>query len=243
MEETMTFTRKLAVPILAGAVLAASPAAHAQIAVIDSSNLAQALNTARNTLATLEEARAQVEEAQRAYDAINGLVDIESIAPDLANSAMRGGLPDGLQTAADYVGDPRAIQGVLGARVEEVFASYDFGTGSPSSEAFEDAGYAAARDVAVAEDGMERAILRAEGIQELGQRLNTASTAKEVGAVNARAAIEGAAAANETNRLLSIEAQRRAQAAAAWRASESRRSRENDENRERAIEDIYGADQ
>ena len=97
--------------------------------------------------------------------------------------------------------------------------------------------------MAVAEDGMERAILRAEGIQELGQRLNTASTAKEVGAVNARAAIEGAAAANETNRLLSIEAQRRAQAAAAWRASESRRSRENDENRERAIEDIYGADQ
>lgn len=236
----MTIFRKLAVPVICGAAVAVSAPAHAQWAVIDSSNLAQAINTARNTLATLDEAKKQVQEAQRLYDAANGLTDIDSIASDLANEAMRGGLPDGMESAADYVGDPRAIRGVLGARVEEVYSSYDFSTGGASSEAFEDAGYAAARDVAVADDSMERSIRRAEGIQELGERLNTASTAKEVGAVSARASIESAAAINETNRMMALEAQRRAQASAAWRASEARRSRENDANLNQASDDLFG---
>lgn len=238
----MTIFRKLAVPAICGAAVAASAPAQAQWAVIDSSNLAQAINTARNTLATLDEAKKQVQEAQRLYDAANGLTDIESIASDLGNEVMRGGLPDGMESAADYVGDPRAIRGILGSRVEEVYSSYDFSTGGASSEAFEDAGYAAARDVAVADDSMERSIRRAEGIQELGERLNTASTAKEVGAVSARASIESAAAINETNRMMALEAQRKAQASAAWRASEARRSRENKENWDQAGEDIFGGD-
>lgn len=239
----MTIFRKLAVPVICTAAIAASPPAYAQLAVIDSGNLAQALNTARNTLATLEEAKKQVQEAKRLYDSANGLTDIDSVASDLANETMRGGLPDGMESAADYVGDPRAVRGVLGARVEEVYSSYDFSTEGPSSEAYEDAGYAAARDVAVADDSMGRAIRRAEGIQELGERLNTASTAKEVGAVNARASIEGTAAINETNRMMALEAQRKAHAAAVWRASEARRSRENDENREEALQTLHGVDQ
>lgn len=239
----MTNFRKLTVPVICAAAMAISAPAYAQFAVIDSGNLAQALNTARNTLATLDEAKKQVHEAKRLYDAANGLTDIDSVASDLGNEAMRGGLPDGMQGAADYVGDPRAIRGVLGARVEEVFSAYDFRIEGPSSEAFEEAGYAAARDVAVADDSMDRSIRRAEGIQELGERLSTASTAKEVGAVNARAAIESTAAINETNRMMALEAQRKAQAAAAWRASEARRSRENDENRNQASTDLFGSDQ
>lgn len=239
----MIIKRKLAATAFAGTLLAVSVPAHAQLAVIDAGNLAEAVNTARNTLDTLDEARKQVEEAQRLYDSVNGITDIGDVATLLDVDGMRGGLPDGFQDATDYVGDPRAIQGVLGARVEEVFGSYDFGIDGRASEAFEEAGYAAARDVAISENSMDRAIARAEGIQELGQRLNTASTAKEVDAVNARASIESAAAINETNRLLALEAQREAQSAAAWRAAEARRSRENTENLERAADDIFGDDQ
>lgn len=239
----MIINRKLAATGIVGAMLTLSAPAHAQLAVIDAGNLAEAVNTARNTLDTLEEARKQVAEAQRLYDSVNGLTDIGEVASDLADNAMRGGLPDGFQDAADYVGDPRAIQGVLGARVDEVFSSFDFGIEGRASEAFEEAGYAAARDVALSENSMDRAITRAEGIQELGERLNSASTAKEVDAVNARATIESAAAINETNRLLALEAQREAQSAAAWRAAEARRSRENTENLERAADDIFGDDQ
>lgn len=195
----------------AGAAAISAPAA-AQLAVVDSSNLAQALATARNTLTAIAKAEAQIAEQQRLFEAVNGITDIQEAARALDNPLLRGARPEGMTGPAGYLGTAPGELGALGAAAQSIFAASNFRTGAADADqALELLGRTAARDQAIAQNGLELAQARAEGLGQLTARLGAATTQRERDELGARAAIETAAAVNETNRLLALEAQRRAE--------------------------------
>lgn len=198
--------------------MAAQPA-RAQWAVIDSANLAQALNTARNTLA-------QIEEAKRMYDSVNQLTDISSVASVLNSSALRGALPPELRNISDDISQ----MGAIGQRAQALFQQGNYSSGGPGSaliSALATLGKRAARDRAIAEQALDNGTARADGLNALASRLGTASTGKEAADLSARASIETASAVNETNRLLALQMQQQAEREQNMAEDAAQRARDN----------------
>src|SRR3546814_5481475 len=80
----------------------------------------------------------------------------------------------------------------------------------------------------------EAATSRGEGLEELRNRLATASTAKEVADLQARIQLESASMMNDQLRVEALERARRAEAAAHTAEAFADRSRKRDEQRARA---------
>ncbi len=91
-----------------------------------------------------------------------------------------------------------------------------------------------AMDKAMAEGMGEAATSRGEGLEELRNRLATASTAKEVADLQARIQLESASMMNDQLRVEALERARRAEAAAHTAEAFADRSRKRDEQRARA---------
>ena len=96
-----------------------------KVAVLDNSNLAQAINTARNTLKQIEKAQEQIDQAKRLYDSANGVTDIDSGLKVLDNPMLRGGLPSGVTDGAAYVSDSYSDLGDVGRRAEGIYGASD----------------------------------------------------------------------------------------------------------------------
>lgn len=175
--------------------LTAAPAA-AQLAVVDAANLAEAVDTARNTLSAIEKAQEQIDQAERLYDSVNGVTNISDVASLLDVDGMRGG---DLNTDAAL---DRAMEILEGRPILAVNGS-DGIVGA-----------------ALAGEALETARTRAEGLGELKARLDGATTQREIDEIQARGTIEAAAAMNENNRLASMAAA--AQAGAAIRSDMDR---------------------
>ena len=234
--------RKLMLSAAVVAVLVAGPV-QAQMAVLDNSNLAQAINTARNTLKQIEKAQEQIDQAKRLYDSANGVTDIDSGLKVLDNPMLRGGLPSGVTDGAAYVSDSYSDLGDVGRRAEGIYGASDFRSGVRSADgALDVLGRRASRDQAIGEDALERAQVRGEGLGQMTDRLATATTQREVDEIGARGAIETAAAVNEQNRLTAIEMQREAderrravEAEAAWRRNGDAALKEGQAARDKAV--------
>lgn len=168
----------------------ASPA-FAQMAVIDSSNLAQALETARNTLK-------QIEEAQRLYSAVNGISDVGSIAGVLNSDMVKRGLPSDIQETMRLASADLSELGSVGDRAQEILSGRGLSVNGLDG-VLASAQKLAARDQAIAEVQLEAADQTAKGISELKDRLLTAETAKEVADLQARASLEMAQLQNQAN--------------------------------------------
>lgn len=186
----MNKIRKYSVTAVAAAALVASPAA-AQLAVIDSSNLAKAIETARNTLK-------QIEEAQRLYDAANRLTDVGSVATVLNSDLVRTGLPSDIQDSLQLASSDLSELGSVGDRAQDILSSRGLGTRDLDG-ILVSAEKLAARDQAIAEVQLEVGDQTAEGISELKTRLDSAGTAKEVADLQARASLETAQLINQAN--------------------------------------------
>jgi conjugal transfer/entry exclusion protein len=175
---------------ISGLLLAATPAA-AQLSVIDSSNLAKAIETARNTLK-------QIEEAQRLYDSANRITDVGSIASVLNSDTVRTGLPSDIQDTLQLASSDLSELGSVGDRAQAILS----GKGLEFTD--EDGILAsaeglAARDQAIAEVQLQAASQTSEGIKELKERLNSAETSKEVADLQARATLEAVQLMNQAN--------------------------------------------
>jgi type IV secretion system protein VirB5 len=223
---------KLLVAALCCGAFAAGPAS-AQLVVIDKTNLVQALNTARNTLQAAQKAAQQVEEARRMYDAVNHVTDIGSVAAILNDPKVQRGLPPEIAASLRSGRNDFSQMGELGARARAIYGARDFSSGTSAVDgalgsATEMLGRGAARDAATAQNALEVAEQRGRGLGQLSSRLSSADNAMDVQAINARAAIEAAAAANQTNQLLAAQAARDAELDArnaATMAAESRARR------------------
>ena len=173
-----------------GLLLAATPAS-AQLAVIDSSNLAKAIETARNTLK-------QIEEAQRLYDSANRITDVGSIASVLNSDTLRNDLPSDIQDSLQLASSDLSELGSVGDRAQAILSSkgLDF---NDADGLLASAQGLAARDQAIAEVQLEAAAQTSEGIKELKERLNSADTSKEVADLQARATLEAVQLMNQAN--------------------------------------------
>jgi type IV secretion system protein VirB5 len=223
----------LAIP--ASLAVAAPQLAHAQMAVIDHSTLAQALETARNTLTMIDKAQQQVDEAQRLFSSLNGPTGIGEIAKGLNSDALRRGLPDDIQTGADLVSSDLGELGSIGERARELLSRNDYSTeragrlsqNGPSS--IYASATQAARDQAIAEIGLTNAQKTSEGLGELKQHLGAADTARDVAALQARATLELVQLINQANQATALREAKIAQQIQAGLASEAARERLNED--------------
>jgi len=216
--------------------LALASPAQAQLSVIDSANLARSIETARNTLETIRQMEQQVAEARRLYESVNSINDIQDVARILDDRSLRGALPEGMQSSAQYASTDLRDLGSIGGRAEEIYSASNARAGvSSASEALDVLGRRAARDQALGEYALERAELRGEGLGVLQDRLATATTQSERDEIAATANIETAAGINETNRLLAAREVREAAEEQARREAAVERA----ERRRRAAEGLY----
>jgi len=205
--------KRMVAGLLAAMALAA-PAA-AQMVVLDKAALVKHIETARNTLNQLQKAQQQLQEAQRLYGSFNKITDIKSVSALLNNDMVQRGLPSDLGSSAKLLSTDLDKMGELGARAQDLMRSRDLnGAIAMSDAAIKMASRGAARDQAIAEATLGVAAARSEGLSRMADRLGTATTAKEVMDLQARAAIEAAAAANQTNQLMALELGRQADARA-----------------------------
>lgn len=159
--------------MVAGFLLAAPVPAMAQLAVVDSSNLAQAISTARNTLK-------QIEEAQKLYESVNQVTDIASAAQVLNSDLMQRGLPSGVRDSVQLASTNLSELGSIGDRARQMLDARNLsGAINGADGALGSAAQLAARDAAMAEASLSAGDQTAEGISQLKARLATSASAKE----------------------------------------------------------------
>ena len=189
-------SRKLKFCGIALLLLGVGAPASAQMAVIDSSNLAKAMETARNTLD-------QIEEAKRLYDSANRITDVSSVANVLNNDLVKRGLPSDVLNTADLVTADLSELGSIGDRANDILSGRGLTTGNASSLLYS-AEKLAARNQAIAEVQMDVAKQTSDGLDELKDRLRTAETSKETADLNARATLEVAQLLNRSNQMQAL---------------------------------------
>jgi len=202
--------------LLAAVTFGLAGTAHAQMAVIDVKSVAQALQTARNTLQ-------QLQEAKQLYASLNSVTQINSVSDLLNNEILSEALPSGMQESVSLIsGDLREL-GAIGNRAESLMSGSDF-TLSGIDSGFGDAqgilnraATAGARDQAYGEYMLEATEATGKGLKQLNSGLSASTTMRQSQDIAARAAIENA---QVTNRLLQMQAaQEAARGAAALRSS------------------------
>jgi type IV secretion system protein VirB5 len=211
-------TTALSATILFAAPL---PAIAQGIAVHDSANLIQQINSVRQTIQVVAQGKEQIAEAQKLYQDLNKLTDIPQVAQQLKSDALReldtseGSLEGFGNGDLDVVGAGRA-------KADAVYRDLLKQLGLSGSEQSRAAFDLNARNIGIqaglAENIGAAVTSRTEGLDQLRTRLSTAATAKEVGDLTARLQLESAAMQNDQLRLQAIalqqQAQERARAAA-----------------------------
>lgn len=181
------------------------------IPTFDVSTYAQTLATVKNTLSAVEQAKAQVAEAQRLYASMNKLTNVNGIATVLNDSAVRNVLPAEARDMTKLMSGDLSSTGAVGDRAKTILDQYRVDVGLSSSDA--DQGYQAAIDrtngqaatqAAIADTAYDVANQRTRGLEELRTSLDSATDAKEVMDLQARIAAESAHIANDQMKLQSI---------------------------------------
>lgn len=189
----------------AALLLIAPGTAMAQLAVLDNSNLAQAITTARNSLK-------QIEEAQRLYQAVNQVTDISSAAQVLNNDLVRRGLPADVQNSVKLASNDLSELGSIGDRATQLLQANNLSSALSSADsALGSVARVAARDQAVAEAGLAASEQTTQGIGQLKDRLATSASAKETADLQARATLEVAQLLNQANQREALKDAQRAQ--------------------------------
>jgi len=212
----MTKLTKAHVGALCATLLFAAPVpAFAQgIAVHDSANLIQQINAVRQAIQVVAQGRQQIAEAQKLYQDLNKLTDIPALAQQLKSDALRdldisGGALEGFGNGnLDVIGAGRAKADAV---YRDLLAQLGL-SGSEQSRAAYDLN---ARNIGInaglAENMGAAVTSRAEGLDQLRNRLSSAATAKEVADLTARLQLESAAMQNDQLRLQAIALQQQAQ--------------------------------
>lgn len=195
-------------------ITAPLPAFAQGMPVHDSASLIQQINTVRQALQIVAQGKEQIAEAQKLYQDLNKLTDIPGSAQQLKTDALRelntssGSLEGFGNGDLDVVGAGRAkADAVYRGLLDKLGVS-----GSEQSRAGFDL---SARNIGInaglAENIGTAVTSRAQGLDQLRNRLTAASTAKEVADLTARLQLESAAMQNDQLRLQAIAVQQQAQ--------------------------------
>ncbi len=176
------------------------------IPVIDGANLAQ---SRANVVRVIAEAAKRLAEAKRLYDSVNGVTSMDEIAGLLNDSEVRELLgPDFMSVSNSLSGslndlgtlrqEAQRLADFTDVTLDEVIAQ-DF-----YQKEIERISNMTARDAAVGDRIVSVADDRLAGLDNLRQAISSASTQKEIDALNARIGVEMAMLQNDTNRILGL---------------------------------------
>lgn len=221
--------RILSAALIAAVSLGFTAPASAQMAVIDAKAVAQALQTARNTLR-------QIDQAKELYSSLNSVSNIRNVANILDQPMLQNVLPEGVQSSAALIsGDLRDL-GAIGTRAEAILGNGDFslagldGRLGDAQGILNRAAQAGARDQAYGEYMLESVEASSEGLRGLNAGLASATTLREAQDVAARAAIENAAISNRLLQMQTLEQTSRAAAAVKSTADFAESQRRTEQN-------------
>lgn len=191
-------------------------AAYAGIPVLDSANLAQAIQQVTAWAEQAKQMAAQIkemEETNRNMSGVRGMGDLAN------NPASRNYLPSDYQSILNNgVGNWKAIYEA--AKIYDIALS-SLAANSDTSQAFQQAARQAAINRAAAEEGYLAASQRFAAIQVLLDKVNAAPDAKDIADLQARIQAEQVMMQNEANKLQTL-----AQLAQAQRDLQAQQARE-----------------
>ena len=222
--------------LLVCALAVTQPAFAGGVPVIDATAIANSKTEFAKEIAQMVK---ELEEAKRLYDAVNGLTEMADIVDALNDPKVRELLgPDAMSIASaldvniDALGDlSDTANGFLDHT--RVTAS-DVSAEDFYRQELDRIGARTARDAAVGDRIVQSADDRLAGLERLRQAIGTASTQKEIDALQARLQVESAMLQNDTNRIQGLAMLQEAQSAV-----EAQREREIEaENRERFNSDM-----
>ncbi len=222
--------------LVACALALSSPAYAGGVPVIDATAIANSKAEFAKEIAQMVK---ELEEAKRLYDAVNGLTEMADIVDALNDPKVRELLgPEAMSIASALDVNIDALGDLSGTA--NVFLDHTRVTASDvSAEDFyrqelDRIGARTARDAAVGDRIVRSADDRLAGLERLRQAIGTASTQKEIDALQARLQVESAMLQNDTNRIQGLAMLQEAQSAV-----EAQREREIEtENRNRFNSDM-----
>jgi type IV secretion system protein VirB5 len=194
---------KLKAAFLLSALAVAQPAFAGGVPVIDATAIANSKAEFAKEIAQMVK---ELEEAKRLYDAVNGLTDMADIADALNDPKVRELLgPEAMSIASALDVDIDAL-GDLSDTANGYLDHTQVTASDVSAEDFyrqelDRIGARTARDAAVGDRILKSADDRLAGLERLRQAIGSASTQKEINALQARLQVESAMLQNDTNRI------------------------------------------
>lgn len=170
------------------ACLARVPAAHAQIAVIDSANLTQNLQTAAQAVIAVEQLKQQLSQLEQTYEMFTNPTDILNMATGMENQALENPMPLA-NSLSNLIGGTSGGSGAAQTYYEQnhVYTPTD---GSTASSQLNNYAQTIANIEGMASTNLSAIEQRIQQLPDLESDLNSATSITQVDAINGRIATE-----------------------------------------------------
>lgn len=207
--------------------------ARAQVVVFDPQGLAQQMQQLQNQVQQLAALKQQLEQGQQLYGSLNRLTDVNSVGALLARPEIRGALPSSAQDIQRlFSGSGTGALG--GAAASRLSANQHYS--SPGNDFYAQEIGRLARSTAggqsLAQGIYDAASRRMEGLEQLRQRLGTATDAKEVLDLQARLQVEQGFLQIDTLRMQALSQLQQAEIAVSQQRREEEQRRQVDSFRD-----------
>jgi len=168
--------------------LAAAPNAHAQMAVIDAANLAQNLQTAAQSIAAVEQLRAQLSQLENTYTMFTNPTNVLGMATGMENQAVENPMPMA-----------NSLSGLVGGQSSGNSAAttyynqnhiYTAPAGTEQSTQLNQNAQGIANIEGIASTNLSAIEARLQQLPDLEADLNSATSITQVSAINGRIAAE-----------------------------------------------------
>jgi Type IV secretion system proteins len=162
--------------------------AHAQLAVIDSANLAQNIQTAAQAVLAVKQLEAQLSQLQQTYQMFTNPTNILNMTTGLENQALENPMP-AANSLAGVVGGQAAQSGPATTFYEQnhIYSPTD---GTVQSNQINSNAQSIANIEGVASTNLDAIEQRLQQLPDLEADLNAASSITQVNAINGRIAAE-----------------------------------------------------
>ena len=178
MRKTLAFLGMLA------AAFVAMPKAHAQVPVIDASNLAQNVRELAQDVIAVEQLKAQLTQLENTYQMFTSLPNLNTIAPGLQSSSIENPMP-AANTLASLLGGTTAPSGAASSYYQQNHIYTPTDTSQATTLSTQNANGIANLE-GMASTNLAAIQSRLQQIPDLESALNSATSITQVDAINGR---------------------------------------------------------
>lgn len=213
--------KRYALPLAALMLFTTAPAAAQGIPVYDSTSFLKLVEQARTAASQLQKLQDTYNQAVKAYDAANGITNVNDIGSILNTPQARNWIPSEAKDIQKMMSGANDGLGSIGTAARNIRNGRrvnipELGANASASEraartAMDENGNLAAKDAAIAEAAYGATTTRTTGLEELRRSLDTATTAKQVQDIQARIAVEQAHIQNDYMQFQTVQARRQAE--------------------------------